>query len=112
MGVLYALSDRGNFATLRLKVYPGMSGDSTVRREYLRALILSVSGMGNLLPPAQVIAERVVATVGGVLSRCIASRPPDATSRWTCAPHARPTVSPRACSRRAAGASSGRATPA
>jgi hypothetical protein len=64
MGVLYALSDRGNFATLRLKVYPGMSGDSTVRREYLRALILSVSGMGNLLPPAQVIAERVVATVG------------------------------------------------
>ncbi len=63
MGVLYALSDRGNFATLRLKVYPGMSGDSTVRREYLRALVLSVSGMGNLLPPAQVIAERVVATV-------------------------------------------------
>ena len=63
MGVLYALSDRGDFATLQLKVYPGMSGDSTVRREYLRALILSVSGMGNLLPPAQVIAERVVATV-------------------------------------------------
>ena len=63
MGVLYALSDRGNFATLRLKVYAGMSGDSTVRREYLRALILSVSGMGNLLPAAQVIAERVVATV-------------------------------------------------
>jgi hypothetical protein len=63
MGVLYALADRGNFATLRLKVYPGMSGDSTVRREYLRALILSVSGMGNLLPPAQVIAERVAAAV-------------------------------------------------
>ncbi len=63
MGVLYALADRGDFATLRLKVYPAMSGDSTVRREYLRALILSVSGMGNLLPPAQLIAERVVASV-------------------------------------------------
>jgi hypothetical protein len=63
MGVLYALSDRGDFATLRLKVYPGMSGDSTVRREYLRALVLSVSGMGNLLPPAQVVAERVIAAV-------------------------------------------------
>jgi hypothetical protein len=63
MGVLYALSDRGDFATLRLKVYPGMSGDSTVRREYLRALVLSVSGMGNLLPPAQAVAERVIAAV-------------------------------------------------
>ena len=63
MGVLYAFSDRLGFATARLKVYPGMSGDSTVRREYLRALVLAVSGMGNLLPPSQVVAERVIANV-------------------------------------------------
>jgi hypothetical protein len=54
MGVLYAFSDRLGFSTARLKVYPGMAGDSTVRREYLRALVLAVSGMGNLLPPNQV----------------------------------------------------------
>jgi hypothetical protein len=63
MGVLYAFSDRLGFATARLKVYPGMTGDSTVRREYLRALVLAVSGMGNLLPPSQVVAERVIAAV-------------------------------------------------
>ena len=63
MGVVYAFSDRNELATARLKVYPEMGGDSTVRREYLRGLILSVSGMGNLLPAEQVIAERVVAAV-------------------------------------------------
>jgi len=40
-----------------------MAGDSTVRREYLRALILSVSGTENLLPASQVVAERVIATI-------------------------------------------------
>ena len=63
MGVLYAFSDRLGFSTARLKVYPGMAGDSTVRREYLRALVLAVSGMGNLLPPNQVVAERIIANV-------------------------------------------------
>jgi len=63
MGVVYAFSDRGEFATTQLKVYPEMSGNSTVRREYLRGLILSVSGMGNLLRPEQFIAERVVAAL-------------------------------------------------
>jgi hypothetical protein len=40
-----------------------MAGHSTVRREYLRALVLAVSAMGNLLPTAQVVAERVIAFV-------------------------------------------------
>src|SRR5262249_35988372 len=45
------------------KVYRDMQGDSTVRREYLRALILAVSGTENLLPASQIVAERVIAAV-------------------------------------------------
>lgn len=63
MGQLYALCDRAGLATVRFKIYPAMTGDSTVRREYLRALVLSVSAMGNLLPAAQAVAERVIAAV-------------------------------------------------
>jgi hypothetical protein len=63
MGSLYATCERAKVATLQFKVYPGMAGDSTVRREYLRALVLSVSAMGNLLPAGQVAAERVIAWV-------------------------------------------------
>ncbi len=63
MGNLYAYAERERFLSERFKVYPDMHGDSTVRREYLRALVLSVSGMESLLPPNQVAAERVIATV-------------------------------------------------
>ncbi len=63
MGALFGECETLDIATLQFKVYPGMAGNSTVRREYLRALILSVSAMGNLLPTSQVIAERVIAHV-------------------------------------------------
>ena len=65
-----------------------MAGDSTVRREYLRALILSVSGTENLLPSSQVVAERVIATIADS-SCCIAGPPPAATSPLTCSRAAR-----------------------
>ena len=63
MSALYAFADRERFVSERFKVYRDMQGDSTVRREYLRALILSVSGMENMLPASQVVAERVIASV-------------------------------------------------
>jgi hypothetical protein len=63
MGTLYAYCEHAGLDAVRFKVYPDMKGDSTVRREYLRALVLCVSGMGNLLPPAQAVAERVIAVV-------------------------------------------------
>jgi hypothetical protein len=62
-GALYAYAERERFLSRQFKVYPAMAGDSTVRREYLRALILSVSGTENLLPASQVVAERVIATI-------------------------------------------------
>lgn len=63
MGALFAACERPGVAMLRFKIYPAMAGESTVRREYLRALILSVSAMGNLLPAAQVVAERIIASL-------------------------------------------------
>ncbi len=63
MGTLYAFCEQHDLAMLRFKVYPGMSGDSTLRREYLRALVLAVSAMGNLLPAGQVVAERAIAAL-------------------------------------------------
>lgn len=63
MGALYAYAERERFLSLQFKIYPAMAGDSSVRREYLRALVLAVSGTENLLPAGQVVADRVIATV-------------------------------------------------
>jgi hypothetical protein len=63
LGALFAYAERERFMSERFKLYPAMAGESTVRREYLRALVLSVSGTENLLPANQVVAERVIATV-------------------------------------------------
>lgn len=63
LGRLYRDCERTGLSTLRFKVYPQMRGASTVRREYLRALVLAVSGMSNLLPAAQAVAERIVAAL-------------------------------------------------
>lgn len=68
MGTVYAYAERGGLDAVRFKVYPGMNQESTVRREYLRAMVLCVSGMGNLLPPAQAYAERVIAQVAEFFS--------------------------------------------
>jgi len=63
LGRLYRDCERIGVATLRFKIYPEMRAASTVRREYLRALVLAVSGMNNLLPAGQAVAERVIAAL-------------------------------------------------
>ncbi len=63
MGALYAYAERERFLSQQFKIYSAMAGDSTVRREYLRALVLAVSGTENLLPAGQVVTDRVIATV-------------------------------------------------
>ena len=63
MGSLYAFSERRLCATIRRKVYPGMHEDSTVRREYLRGLLLAASGMDDLEPNAQIVADRIIVAV-------------------------------------------------
>lgn len=63
MGSVYSICERADLDRATFKVYPRMEQVSSVRREYLRALLLAVSGMENLLPSSQVIAERAIAYV-------------------------------------------------
>ena len=63
MAALYEFAERRRFSSVRLKAYEGMRTDTTVRREYLRGLVLAVSGMESLLPASQAVAERIVAAV-------------------------------------------------
>ncbi len=63
LGRLYRDCERTGVSTLSFKIYPDMRNPSTVRREYLRALVLAVSGMNNLLPAEQAAGERVIAAL-------------------------------------------------
>ena len=61
MGALYARAESGGFAVKPCTVYPGTSGESTVQREYLKALMLAMSATDCLLPRQLEVAERIVA---------------------------------------------------
>lgn len=63
LGRLYRDCERTGVSTLSFRIYADMRNPSTVRREYLRALVLAVSGMNNLLPAEQAAAERVIAAL-------------------------------------------------
>lgn len=61
LGALYAQAEAGGFAARPCEVYPGPHGESSVQREYLRALMLSISATDSLLPRKLEIAERIIA---------------------------------------------------
>jgi hypothetical protein len=61
MGALYFQAESGGFAQKVCEVYPGAHGESTVQREYLKALMLSMSATDSLLPRKLEVAERLVA---------------------------------------------------
>jgi len=71
LGALYSQAEAGGFALKACTVYPGPHSDSTVQREYLKALMLSISATDSLLPRKLEIAERIVAQFsdGFVLQR-------------------------------------------
>ncbi len=60
-GALYAQAEASGFALKTCSVYSGAHGESTVQREYLKALMLAMSATGSLLPRKLEVAERVVA---------------------------------------------------
>lgn len=61
VGRVYSIAEQHGVAAGRIVVYPGKWGESTVERELLKLLALSVSSTDSL-PPAQVeIAERICA---------------------------------------------------
>ena len=61
LGALYAQAEAGGFALKTCTVYPGAHAESTVQREYLKALMLTMSATDSLLPRKLEIAERIVA---------------------------------------------------
>jgi hypothetical protein len=58
---LYSQAEAGGYALKTCTVYPGPHGDSSVQREYLKALMLSISATDSLLPRKLEIAERIIA---------------------------------------------------
>jgi hypothetical protein len=58
---LYQLAEAGGFADSMIAVYPGSHGQSSVKREFLKAMMLSASSTDGLTPLSQEIAERTVA---------------------------------------------------
>jgi len=63
---LYAQGESGGFLDETVDIYGGLHGRSTVRLEFLRALMLGVSSTGGLSPIKQNIAERAIAHFSGV----------------------------------------------
>lgn len=60
---LFADCEKMGVEGVRFKLYGGMARESTIRREYLRALMLAVSNVGGLLPHGQAVAERLIAVL-------------------------------------------------
>ncbi len=66
MSRLYQMAEAGGFADNVIAVYPGSHGQSSVRREFLKAMMLSASSTDGLTPVEQEIAERAVAHFSGL----------------------------------------------
>jgi hypothetical protein len=64
MGALYAQAEAGGYAAKVCEIYPGAHGTSSVQREYLKPLMLSMSATDSLLPLKLEVAERLVAQFG------------------------------------------------
>lgn len=63
LGALYGRAEEQDFAAKMCAVYPGVNLESSVEREYLSVLMLSISATDSLLPKRLEIAERVVASL-------------------------------------------------
>jgi hypothetical protein len=68
---LYKFAERKGIAESKVAVYPGVHGESTIREEFLKSLMLAASSTDGLPPIKQMIAERAVAQFSSafVLSR-------------------------------------------
>lgn len=58
---LYEMAEAGGYLGSVIAIYPGIHGQSSVRQEFLKALMLTASSTDGLTPLQQEIAERVVA---------------------------------------------------
>jgi cyclic-di-GMP-binding protein len=59
-GEMYAYAEDGGFATQSVTLYQGEQADSNIQREYLRALMLSISSADSLPPEKVQLAESFI----------------------------------------------------
>ena len=77
----YQLAEMRGVADAAVALYPGTPGDSTPRREFLRAVMLSSSSPDCLLPPDIELAERLIAELATHFS--LGSVPARELPYWT-----------------------------
>ena len=77
----YALAELRGVSDAAVALYPGVPGESTPRREFLRAAMLSSSSPDCLLPPDVELAERLIAEL--VAHFTLSSAPARELSYWT-----------------------------
>jgi hypothetical protein len=74
---VYSIAEQRGFADSAIAIYPGARGESTVRREFLTAMMLSASSPEGLPPLRQEIAERAAAHLAAAFR--ISNRPDGCT---------------------------------
>jgi len=62
---LYQAAEQKGFTDNTFAIYPGAHGETTVKREFLKAMMLAASSADGLPPARQEIAERAVAHFAG-----------------------------------------------
>lgn len=58
---VYAVAETGKFAQSPVTLYPGVPGESTPEKEFLKAVMLSASSPDSLLPVEMELCERLIA---------------------------------------------------
>lgn len=74
---LYRLAEQKQLLDVPVAVYPGPEGESSVKREFLKALMLLASSTDGLPPARQDLAERVIAHFAGAFQ--LSARPEGCT---------------------------------
>jgi hypothetical protein len=74
---LYRLAEQKQLLDAPVAIYPGPGGESSVKREFLKGLMLSASSTDGLPPARQDLAERVIAHFAGAFQ--LSARPEGCT---------------------------------
>ncbi len=72
---VYALAENRKLAHSTVTVYPGVPGESTPQREFLKAVMLSASSPDSLLPLEMELCERLIAHFCTSFTLCLDQQP-------------------------------------
>ena len=76
---IFQLVEERGFLDESVAVYPGSSGTSTVRQEFVKGAMLAASSTDSLQPAAQDLAVRMVSYFSGLF---VVSKDPDGCTHW------------------------------